>query len=77
MRLLRFLIITISSLKPYFIKTSTIEELQNWFENVQKLNTKCPLRGSISDRVPLSKPFLEVTNCGGQNDISNYDFKVI
>ena len=77
MKLQQFLIIIVSSIYPIVINAITFEELQNWFENVQKLNTKCPLRGSISDGVPLSKPFMEVTNCGGLNDISNYDFKVI
>ena len=56
--------------------TSTLDELHNWFENIQKFNTKCSFRGNISDTVPLSKPVLEITNCGGLNDISNYDFKV-
>ena len=65
--------------KPYFIKPSTIEELQNWFEYIQASSTKCPLREPkpIPDLVGLSKPILEVTNCGGVNDISNYDFKVL
>ena len=76
MRLLRFLIIIISFLKPCLIKTSTIEELQNWLKYIQASSTKCPLREIISDPVPLSKPVLEVTNCGDPNDIINYDFKV-
>ena len=54
-----------------------IEELQNWFEYIQASSTKCPLREPIPDLVGLSKPILEVTNCGGLNDISNYDFKVL
>ena len=74
---LQFLFLIISSFKPYFTKTSTIQELQNWFEYVQALSTKCPLRDTIPDLVGLSKPVLEVTNCGGVNDISNYDFKVL
>ena len=77
MRSLQFLILIISSFTPCFIKSSTIEELQNWFENVQAISTKCPLRDTIPDLVGLSKPVLEVTNCGGVNDISNYDFKVL
>ena len=76
MRSLQFLILIISSFIPCFIKTSTIEELQNWFEHVQALSTKCPLRDTIPDHVLLSKPVLEVTNCGGFNEITNYDFKV-
>ena len=77
MRSLQFLILIISSFTPCFIKTSTIEELQNWFEYIQASSTKCPLREPIPDLVGLSKPILEVTNCGGLNDISNYDFKVL
>ena len=76
MRSLQFLILIISSFIPCFIKTSTIEELQNWFEYIQASSTKCPLREIISDPVLLSKPVLEVTNCGDPNDIINYDFKV-
>ena len=76
MKLQQFLIIIVSSIYPIVINAITFEELQNWFENIQKFNTKCSLRGNISDTVPLSKPVLEVTNCGGLNDISNYDFKV-
>ena len=79
MRSLQFLFLIISSFKPYFTKTSTIQELQNWFEYIQASSTKCPLREPkpIPDLVGLSKPILEVTNCGGVNDISNYDFKVL
>ena len=79
MRSLQFLILIISSFIPCFIKTSTIEELQNWFEYIQASSTKCPLREPkpIPDLVGVSKPILEVTNCGGLNDISNYDFKVL
>ena len=76
MKLQLFLLIIVSFLNPFFINAITFEELQNWFENIQKFNTKCFFRGNISDTVPLSKPVLEVTNCGGLNDISNYDFKV-
>ena len=77
MRSLQFSILIISSFIPCFIETSTIEELQNWFEYIQASSTKCPLREPIPDLVGLSKPILEVTNCGGLNDISNYDFKVL
>ena len=76
MKLLRFLIIIIYSLKPCFIKTTTIEELDNWFEYIQALSTKCPLKETISDLFLQSKPVFEITNCGDLNDISNYDFKV-
>ena len=77
MRLLGCMIFIISFFKPYFIKPSTIEELQNWFEYIQASSTKCPPREPIPDLVGLSKPILEVTNCGGLNDNSNYDFKVL
>ena len=77
MRSLQFLILIISSFTPCFIKSSTIEELQNWFENVQAISTKCPLRDSIATGIIMSKPIFELTNCEALNDIANYDFKVI